>query len=85
MEEDYTAGAWGLRDDMESSEMDRTKLIDSFIVLRFKHEPLAWATGQPCLTYDNKLDWNLIDRKEQQKQQQQQLYYYAHIYNFAKI
>ena len=31
-------------------------VIDSFIVLGFKHEPLARATGQPCLTYDNKLD-----------------------------
>ena len=31
-------------------------LIDSFIILGFKHEPLARATGQPCLTYDNKLD-----------------------------
>ena len=36
------------------------------MVLQFKHEPLAWATGQPDLTYDNKLDWlidwfNLID------------------------
>ena len=31
-------------------------LIDSFIVFRFKHEPLARETGQPCLTYDNKLD-----------------------------
>ena len=34
--------------------------IDIFIVLRFKHEPLPRTTGQPCLTYDNKLDW-LID------------------------
>ena len=32
-------------------------LIDRFIVFRFKHEPLARATGQPCLTYDNKLNW----------------------------
>ena len=60
MEEDYTVGAWGLRDNMESSEMDRTKLIDSFIVLRFKHEPLAWARGQPYLIYDNKLDWTWL-------------------------
>ena len=59
-EEDSTAGAWGLKDDMESSEMDCTKLIDSFIVLRFRSEPLAPATGQPCLTYDNKLDWTWL-------------------------
>ena len=36
-------------------------LIDSFIVLRFKHEPLARVTGQPCLEYDNKLNFNFCD------------------------
>ena len=37
-------------------------LIVSFIVLRFKHEPLARAIEQPCLTYDNKLDWLMAVR-----------------------
>ena len=38
------------------SRKKNPKQLDSFIVLRLKHEPLARATGQPCLTYDNKLD-----------------------------